>query len=113
MEIHERSLLAATRTHLARKDADAPQIAASMVSTWQRVDAALSPIIGYGGVAALYWRSLCHAGQVHPWLAGTHEGVQMAMDLAALNMYSPSRAALTRPLVAVPFRRRSTSCWLT
>ena len=66
------------------KGADAVEIADAIVSTWRKVDAALNPIIGHGGVAALYKRSLSLAAQAHPWLAGAHEGVQTAMDLAAL-----------------------------
>jgi hypothetical protein len=92
MAIHECSLIAATLTHLARKDADTAQIADAIVSTCQKIDAALSrslslslsPVIGRGGVAAIYWRSLYQTGKAQPWLAGAYEGVQLAMDLAAL-----------------------------
>ena len=66
------------------KGADAGEIADAIVATWRKFDAALNPIIGHGGVAALYKRSLTLAAQAHPWLAGAHEGVQTAMDLVAL-----------------------------
>ena len=55
-----------------------------MVSTWQDIDAVLSPVIGQRGVAMLYKRSLYLIGPVHPWLAGMHEGVQATIDLEAL-----------------------------
>ena len=84
MESHESSLIAATLAAPLGKGGDAAQIADAIVSTWQKIDAALSPIIGQGGVAALYKRSLYLTGQAHPWLAGMHEGVETAMDLAAL-----------------------------
>ena len=84
MESQMSGRIAITLTELARKGADAAQIADAIVSTWQVIDAALSPIIGQGGVAALYKRSLYLTGQVYSWMAGMHEGVPTAMDLAAL-----------------------------
>jgi hypothetical protein len=84
MDSPESSLIATTLASRAGKGAGAAQIADAIVSTWQLIDAALSPIIGHGGVAALYKRSLHLTGRVHPWLAGTHDGVATTMDLAAL-----------------------------
>jgi hypothetical protein len=53
----------------ARREADAAQIAEAMVTTWQRIDASLAPVIGSKGMAALYERS-CHlTGRTHSWLA--------------------------------------------
>jgi hypothetical protein len=84
MESYEGSLIAATLANRAGKGTDAALIADAIVSTWQLIDTALSPIIGHGGVAALYKRSLYLTGRVHPWLAGAHEGIQPGMDLAGL-----------------------------
>ncbi len=67
------------------KGANAAEIAEAIVSTWQQVDDALNPIIGQGGVAALYKRSLYLTAKAHPWLAGAHERVGTATDLATLN----------------------------
>ncbi len=64
--------------------ADAAQIADIIISTWQRIDVALAPIIGQQGVAALYKRSLYLSVPSHSWLAGTYEGIQPTMDLALL-----------------------------
>jgi len=64
--------------------AEPAQVADAIASTLQAIDAALRPIIGERGVAALYSRSLYLTSSAHPWLAGMHEGVQTAMDLAAL-----------------------------
>jgi hypothetical protein len=70
MESYEGSLIAATLANRAGKGTDAALIADAIVSTWQLIDTALSPIIGHGGVAALYKRSLYLTGRVHPWLVG-------------------------------------------
>jgi hypothetical protein len=70
--------LAANLAKRAQREADAAQIADAMVTTWQRIDASLAPVIGSKGVAALYERS-CHlTGRSHSWLADA------AIDLAAL-----------------------------
>lgn len=84
MESQESRRIAAPLAHRVAKDADAAQIAEAVVSTWQEIDAALTPIIGQRGVAALHKRSLYLTGAAHPWLAGMHEGVQSTMDLATL-----------------------------
>jgi hypothetical protein len=84
MESQESGRIAATLAHRVAKGADAAQIADAIVSTWQAIDAALSPIIGRGGVAALYNRSLHLTGSRYPWLAGSYNDVQTALDLAAL-----------------------------
>jgi hypothetical protein len=60
------------------------QTAHSLAVTLQDIDAALAPIIGSRGVAALYQRSLHLAAKTHPWLAGAHEFAQAAIDFAAL-----------------------------
>jgi len=64
--------------------ADAEQIADAIVATWREIDIALTPIIGQRGIATLYKRTLYLASAAHPWLAGTHEGLQSGMDLASL-----------------------------
>lgn len=51
---------------------------------WQEIDAVLSPILGRGGVAALYKRSLYLTGLAHPWLSHLHRGEQTDMGLAEL-----------------------------
>lgn len=75
--------------------ADAAQIADAIVSTLRELEAALFPIIGRGGVAALYERSLHLTAPSHPWLSaanegdqtrlsGTNEGAPAPVDLAVL-----------------------------
>ena len=55
-----------------------------MVATWQAVDAALSPILGSRGVAALYQRSIFLASAAHAWLVPLQDGVDGRIDPAAL-----------------------------
>lgn len=64
--------------------ADAAQIAEKMAETWQQIDAALSPIVGQRGVAALYARSLQVTARLHPWLAGQPDAAIVAMNLAGM-----------------------------
>jgi hypothetical protein len=64
--------------------ANAAQITDAIVSIWQEIDAALCPIIGQRGVAALYKRSLYLTAAAHPGLAGIGEGVQTSIDTAPL-----------------------------
>jgi len=63
---------------------DAAQVGDAMVATLQAIEAALAPIVGARGVAALYRRSLFLTAATHPWLAGLHEDVQATLDPAAL-----------------------------
>ena len=82
--------IAAALAHQAGEGADATRIADAVIMAWQEVDAVLSPILGHGGVTALYRRSLYLTGLAHPWLSHTHKGEQTDMDLAEL------KSAITR-----------------
>lgn len=73
----------------AGEGADAARTAGAIVALWEQVEAALTPIIGQRGVAALYRRSLYLAAAAHPWLE-PQQGPQATMDLAAL------KSAMTR-----------------
>ncbi len=64
---------------------EASQLADAAVQTWHAVDAALSPIIGQRGVAALYRRSLYLARTQHPWLAAVHEDTRQPGDFTPLH----------------------------
>ena len=59
------------------RDATAAQIAAVMATVCEEITAALSPIVGARGVAALHNRSrhLCAAG--HSWMAGLREATAL------------------------------------
>jgi hypothetical protein len=75
---------------LATADGNAERIADAAVSAWRDVDAALSPVIGQRGVAALYKRSLYLTQAAHACLAPVHEGEILPGDFSAL------RAALSQ-----------------
>jgi len=50
-------------------DADAPQLAEAVAALWREINAALHPIVGQRGVAALYHRSLAVTAPARPCLA--------------------------------------------
>jgi hypothetical protein len=68
----------------AGQGADAARIASSVCAFWEQIEAALAPLVGQRGVAALYRRSLYLAAVGHPWLEPP-EDPQPALDLTALN----------------------------
>jgi hypothetical protein len=68
-------------------DAGAGQVADAMIATLQAVDAALAPIIGPRGVAALYQRSVFLASGANAWLAALQDGVDGRIDLEALKTH--------------------------
>jgi hypothetical protein len=69
---------------LLPKGASAAQIADDAVSTWRAIDAALSPIIGQRGVAALFKRALALTRPTYPWLSDVLGGVEQPGDFTAL-----------------------------
>ena len=89
----------ATLTRLATDGADALRIADSAVAVWHELDAALSPIIGRRGVAALFKRSLVLTAPVHPSLVAAHWVVETQQDFdslrASLKQQSAANAIAT------------------
>ncbi|WP_085315557.1 hypothetical protein [Derxia lacustris] len=77
--------------------ADAPAVAAQGCALWRRAAAALLPIIGRQGVAALFRRSLLQARADWPLLAGVHDAAAEPLDfsglLDALALATPADAA--------------------
>lgn len=76
--------IVASLTHRVGPNADIATVAEAIASILQAMDAALSPIIGQQGVAALYRRSLHLCVSKHSRLAGTYDSVQAFPDLTAL-----------------------------
>jgi hypothetical protein len=74
----------ATIADLAAIDADAQRIAEVAASTWREIYAVLSPVIGPGGVTALYQRSLYMTRAAHPCLASVREDALRPGEFAAL-----------------------------
>ncbi len=54
------------------------------VALWRRIDAALSPILGEQGVAALFQRAVYDTRAHYPWLADVQENGLRVGDFAAL-----------------------------
>jgi hypothetical protein len=79
-----RQIIAAL-AHRIGPNADSARIAQAIVSTLQAVEAALTPIIGPQGVAALYRRSLKLCASRHPRVAHISDRVQASLDLHALD----------------------------
>lgn len=73
MESQQSRRIVTALAHRVETGADARQVADALVSTWQEIDAALSPVLGRHAVALLYQRSACQAAKTHPWLAGVCE----------------------------------------
>jgi hypothetical protein len=74
----------ATIADLAAINSDAQRIAEVAASTWREIYSVLSPVIGPGGVTALYQRSLYMTRPAHPCLAAARdEGLQPG-EFAAL-----------------------------
>jgi hypothetical protein len=85
MESQDSGRLRSTLEHLASQGADVARIAALTIGSWREVEAALVPIVGQRGLAALYERSL-HLSRIHhPWLAAVPEWTEPRMDLESLN----------------------------
>jgi len=79
-------------TAAAAPGSEAARIAQSWVEVWQEIERLLAPIVGAGGVAALYRRSLHLAGADHPWLEfGTHR-IDTGIDLPALQTAMAQRS---------------------
>ncbi|HEY4957625.1 MAG TPA: hypothetical protein VII31_07410 [Caldimonas sp.] len=80
---------------LARKvqaGADAIEIAGTVTAAVTGVAASLSPIIGRGGVVALFRRSLHLVGPAYPWL-GSSDNSRSEIDAQALGALLAERGA--------------------
>jgi hypothetical protein len=76
----------ATIADLAAITDDAKHIAEVAAATWREILAVLAPVIGPGGVSALYQRSLYVTRTAYPWLAAVHEDPLRPAEFAALQM---------------------------
>jgi hypothetical protein len=76
----------ATIADLAAITADAERIAEVAASTWREIHAVLSPVIGPGGVAALYQRALYVTRAAYPCLEAVREDALRLGDFAALQL---------------------------
>ena len=93
MPTYDSRQVATTLGRLAASGATTTRIADAVIATWQAVDAALAPVIGGRGVAALYGRSLYLVRTAHPWLAALHQGPRTKLDLPLLAATLESQGA--------------------
>ena len=56
----------------------------TVAATWREVDAALSPVIGQHGVAALYARSVALTSTTFPWLAPAQTNARSPRDFSVI-----------------------------
>lgn len=68
----------------AAAGSDTVSIVTKLVSIWRDIDAALAPIIGHRGVAALFGRTFHLTRADYPWLSAPHEGDAEKIDFASL-----------------------------
>jgi hypothetical protein len=69
---------------LAAIAADAGRVAQAAAFTWREIHTVLSPVIGPGGVTALYQRSLYLTRTAHPCLAAVREDPLRPAEFTAL-----------------------------
>lgn len=79
--------------HSLAEDASAEQVAEVAVSIWREIDAALAPIIGHQGVAALLRRSQYLLRQAHPWLASFQHDMPPVPAFEALHTVLSTQSA--------------------
>jgi hypothetical protein len=75
-----------TIADLAAISSDVEGVAALAASTWREIHSVLSSIIGPGGVAALYQRSLYVTRAAYPCLGAVREDALRSADFAALQV---------------------------
>ncbi len=97
-----------TFAQLAADGADASRIAGAAVGQWRQIDAALAPIIGKPGVAALFKRSLHLTRTNHPGLHALSESTVQPAEYAGLHAALAQEtnvdAALTNDALLQTFR---------
>jgi hypothetical protein len=84
-------------TQLVAQGESAALIADLAAQTWREISIALSPLIGAGGMRALYRRAVYLARSAHPWLEGSSEtpGPEDFSDLRAALSQQTSAVAAT------------------
>jgi hypothetical protein len=85
MDNSQIALIAAPLAQRAGAGAGAMQVAQAVGAVWHEIDLVLCPIIGAGGVLALFQRSVYLTAAQHPWLrAGLGAPGLTGFDVAAL-----------------------------
>jgi len=84
MEGNARRDMAGGHAETNHRQADADEVAASVVTSLHAMEVALAPIVGRLGVGALYHRSLHRCEENYPWMIEGCDDTQSVMDLKAL-----------------------------
>jgi hypothetical protein len=79
---------------LASGGESSERIAYRAVLAWRNLHVALSPIIGIGGVMALFKRSVSMTRTTHPWLASMPEEPELPGDFTALQTVLSQQASV-------------------
>lgn len=78
--------IAASLAHRIGRSAEGASVVDAIVSILEEISAALVPILGSKGVAALYRRSLYLCATAHPSFADAFEDASARMDLTRLKV---------------------------
>ena len=68
-----------------RLSKDPEHILDLIILSWKEIDRVMRPIIGKGGIEALFHRSIEITAEAHPWLAAASTDAQSAMDIDVLH----------------------------
>ena len=79
---------------LAAAGTDSRQVADASVAVWTAIEAALSPVIGRRGCAALYARCLHLVAANHAWLAAAYDGATAPDGFASLHVVLARRDSI-------------------
>jgi hypothetical protein len=82
----EAGRIQATIAEVAAIAEDAGRVADIAASTWREINTVLSPVIGPGGVAALYQRSLYMTRSSYPCLAAVREDALRPGEFVGLQL---------------------------
>ena len=107
--VHRTDDLAGWLLRFAGTGVGAEAVASAIITTCQDLDAALTPVIGPRGVAALFDRSLHLASGSQPLLAGIRTCAPTTLDLAPLKLrlaaQTPADAAAAGALLLHTFHQ--------
>lgn len=101
-QTEEEHRIVACLAHRVGGSPDIEVVAPAIVTMFEDMNAALVPIIGTRGVAALYRRSLLLCAAQYPSLAQPYESLVVAMDLA----HFTALLSVQNPIDAMRFSER-------
>ncbi|WP_165989423.1 hypothetical protein [Caballeronia sp. SBC1] len=93
IEKREGPRIVATLALRVGRSTNSTQIADAVAQIWSEAAAALTPILGQEGVAALLKRSLFLSGSTYAWLSITPKGANKSIDLDMLKSLIAGRTA--------------------